>query len=162
MSNFKRQAIVSLAAIAGAQLSAIVLSSQPAQTSSECLQWAAEGINHAIRKPADPLDGRNYWENDVWADSQPQASATPSAVAPQPLARTQAPPVPSGVGATSAPITIAPSETTAMDGATTQSIWAKEQRLPRADEMEGYNSLRRMGMVKRGASAPQQRGHVGL
>lgn len=92
MSNFKRPAIVSLAAITGAQLSAIVLSPQPSQ-SSNCPPWSPEGISQAIqrqayRKPADPLDGRPYWENNVWADSQPQASATPSAVAAKPLART--------------------------------------------------------------------------
>ncbi|MBW4581805.1 MAG: hypothetical protein KME42_19735 [Tildeniella nuda ZEHNDER 1965/U140] len=51
MSNFKHPAIVSLAAITGAQLSAIVLSPQPGQTSNVCLQWAQVAIGSVYNQP---------------------------------------------------------------------------------------------------------------
>lgn len=115
MSKFKRPAIVSLAAIAGAQLSAIAFSPQPGQTSGECLQWAQDTIKQATGEQAEPerTDPMTYWDVRTHREERlypvGQAPAVPHAQAPLPAqAPTAALSTPAAPAVRVAPVPLSP------------------------------------------------------
>ncbi len=104
MSKIPRQAIVSIAAVAGAQLAGILLSPTSPGQSSVCLQWAAESISaaqqnlqYAVSPP--PIAEGSYYDVRTRRDEptypvgQYQATAPVPTAVSEPVARTETVPL---------------------------------------------------------------------
>lgn len=116
MSNFKRQAIVSISAIAGAQLAGILLSPSSPGQSSSCLQSASESISAAQQNvqstfnPPPNSEGTGYYDVRTRRDEPTfpvghyQATAPVPTAAAEPVTRTEAVPLSAPASPVSQPV----------------------------------------------------------